>query len=74
MADPICQIHMRPEPDLPGDFRPCGECYHVFRTREELEDAAYANELGMLEYWPLHKPHRWPAEEIYACPLCTHDF
>lgn len=59
----FCHIHGRHEPDQPGDYRACGECFHVFRTDEELETAHEKWGTGHLD-----------AEQIFACPLCTHDF
>lgn len=33
---PVCAVHRRLEPDRPGDYKTCGECFHVWRTREEF--------------------------------------
>ena len=70
-----CFIHLRREPFLSGDYRACGECYHVFRTAEELiietaeRYAEMATDAGIGRVVP-----PTDAASIYVCPLCTHDF
>lgn len=66
MTEIICLIHDRPEPDLPGDFRACGECWHVWRResdfREDLAEAEGEVALTM------------DLDLVFTCPLCAHDF
>jgi hypothetical protein len=59
----FCHIHGVHEPDQPDDYHACVECWHVYRTKEELEAAHEKWDVGHLD-----------AEDIFACPLCTHDF
>jgi hypothetical protein len=61
-----CQIHQRPEPDLPGDFKACGECWHVWRTEAEFR--------ADLAEWHGEAAWTMPLDQVWACPLCTHDF
>ena len=61
------------EPDLPGDYRACLECAHIFRTEQELVDAHNAILEEMKKYGDVGPPAT-NAEEIWACPHCTHDF
>lgn len=67
-ADPGCWFHGE-EPIPPNSYRVCLECGHCYTTREDLlyEDAKVRREIGM-------KTPQDPDAEIYACPLCTHDF
>lgn len=61
---PVCFIHHMPEPDLPGDFKACGECWHVWRSEAEFQhdvDTAYGYHVPDLAL-------------VWSCPLCTHDF
>lgn len=71
LPDDWCHTHQCSEPDQPGDYRVCGECGHVFRTREELvlEDLLWQQSVDV-------DPEAQPvsAESIYSCPHCTHDF
>ena len=62
--------------DEPGDgaYRVCGECGHVYRTAEDLREAwadatvdAGVTRLALAVTAP-------PVEQIYACPLCAHDW
>jgi hypothetical protein len=52
----------------PGEtvYRVCGECWHVYRTAADLE-AAWMREA------PEGCPPR-PADEIFFCQECIHDF
>ena len=64
-----CSSHHLDEPD-DGAYRRCLECGHVYRTAEDLQRAWMANappDLADLEKLP-------PAEEIFFCPLCLHDW
>jgi hypothetical protein len=61
---PVCWIHGVPEPDLPGDYKACGECWHVWRTAEEFQHDAD-------EARGEHEPD---LDRVWSCPLCTHDF
>jgi len=54
----------RVEPDQPGDYLTCLECWHVFRTPEELL-AVQAERWGIVET---------DVAAVWVCPLCTHDF
>ena len=60
-----CYLHNRAEPLREGDFRLCGECGHVWRTREDfLADVeAGCREAGV----PMDPDQPF-------CPLCTHEF
>lgn len=83
LALPICAIHRVPEPDLPGDYKSCGECVHVWRTEEEfVADVRRDRELhtqAQQRYEPTApagfeaKPEGDPREQPF-CPLCHHDF
>jgi len=67
MADWGCFSHPDEAPPAPGDYRVCGECGHTFRTEAEL----------IAEHKTYFTEAEWPAQEgreIYACPVCTHDF
>ena len=77
VANTFCYIHGVCEPDLPGDYRACGECGHVYRTvwdllTEELlfwRRGVMGGWVDSMEVGPLGDPDR-----IFSCPLCTHDF
>jgi hypothetical protein len=61
-----CWSHEACEPVREGDYLVCGECFHIFRTPEELVDALMAtSEPGR---------QRPKAEDIFFCPHCIHDF
>lgn len=76
MSTEYCHVHNMEETDLPGDYRACGECSHIFRTEQELVNAH--NE--MLRQARGRCPSEpWMADaaaggEITVCPHCTHDF
>lgn len=63
---PVCRIHHVPEPDLPGDFRACGECWHVWRTADDFR-------ADLVEHYGW-RAWRMDLTQVYACPLCAHDF
>jgi hypothetical protein len=63
IPDGWCEWHQRVEPDLPGDYRACGECWHVFRTAGEVE-SVLRERMGIIS----------TADEISACPYCAHDW
>ena len=72
-GDTHCYMHNLDEPST-GAFRVCGECGHVYRTAEDLRMAwtdtaadGWAPEVPTSAGAP-------PAEQIYACPLCCHDW
>jgi len=70
-----CASCHRLEGDLPGDFRPCLECGHVFRTAEELLEAE--NKLRRMfneRFTDTYFPPVTDVETIHSCPLCTHDW
>jgi hypothetical protein len=76
---PVCQIHNAPEPSLPGDYRACGECWHVWRTHEEYVADVAAMDRQMNEYEVADTGMWGPAwntdpDELAFCPLCSHDF
>lgn len=65
-----CGIHGVPEPLMSGDFKLCGECYHVWRTQAEFEndcrELAKSMSMGAMgSPVDLDPPF---------CPLCSHDF
>lgn len=65
--EPWCFWH-GPEPTLPGDYKACGECLHVWRTEAEWRadveriDAELGGRPGGPDY------------DMFFCPLCSHDF
>jgi hypothetical protein len=63
-----CLIHDSFEPDMPGDYRACGECWHVYRSEWELLIAH--NALALMWGEPLETD----GSRVYSCPLCCHDF
>jgi len=89
MVDDYCYFH-GVEVEQPGDFRCCLECGHLYRSRDELEDAYLDVEIKGWEFFrsdtavqterdraawlAAPKPELTAAEFIYSCPLCTHDF
>lgn len=76
--DDVCYTHHRREPELPGDYKVCGECCHVWRTEIEFRtDEANAHNSLLATYpnsYPFMKPEDVVPGEVYSCPLCTHDF
>lgn len=60
------------EPTLPGDYKACGECWHVWRTEAEFaaDVAQVYRELARAGYPQGEIP---ALDQISACPLCTHD-
>jgi len=68
-----CFFHHVDEPD-DGAYRVCFECKHVYRTAEALREAwaEVAVDAGVTRL-ALHVIAP-PAEEIYGCPYCCHDF
>jgi len=67
MTDDRCAVHGH-EPIPPEYYLICGECFHVFVTVEEFVEA----DRRMSVDCGLPNVARDP-EEIFACPLCTHD-
>jgi hypothetical protein len=65
-----CIIHDDDEPDLPGDYRVCGECRHVFRTPEELV-AVESEKFGDYNRTVVGGEVQPP---MWSCPHCAHDF
>jgi hypothetical protein len=57
--------------DADGAYRVCGECFHVYRTAEDLRAVFMAEVAPLLTGMPSEAP---AAEEIYACPYCAHDW
>lgn len=73
MSDPqaeMCFVHGCPEPSLPGDFRSCFECGHVWRTRDDYVADLAASVAEM--QWPM--PANTGSDDLPFCPLCTHDW
>lgn len=62
-----CMIHGVSEPDLPGDYKTCAECWHVYRSPWAL-----LVELNKLFGWS--EPLATDVSRVLACPLCCHDF
>lgn len=62
----MCFIHGKPEPSMPGDYRACFECCHVWCTEAEYRHdiVTLNNEMG----WPLTE------DDLPFCPLCSHDW
>jgi hypothetical protein len=65
-----CYAHYRCEPLRDGDYRICFECFHVFRTADELIAAHRA----VLEQIGSTLNPRTDPEAIFSCPECSHDF
>jgi hypothetical protein len=65
-----CFVHGVAEPSLPGDFRACAECWHVWRTEADylVDVAARAAEMK----WPM--PKNTDTDDLPFCPLCSHDW
>lgn len=71
-----CCAHGVDEPWAEDDFKFCYECWHVFRTEQDLvdahnrsvrEDQLYFKGTDMLVL-------ATSADTIYSCPYCIHDF
>jgi len=69
-----CYIHNKSEPATDTTYRVCGECNHVFETPADLESADYDLRMHWHREYNDVVPHRMPADHIYACPECSHDF
>lgn len=82
--EPDCNGRMRPKDDVCmdwcygcarceplrlGDYRVCGECFHVFRTEEELIERASRRWMVGADHSPTSV-----ADSIAVCPICAHDF
>lgn len=64
-----CYMHHSDE-SPEGAWRICGECFHVYRSPEDLQREWTDNA-------PPDLPGREtppPVENIYFCPLCVHDW
>ena len=68
-----CHSCGRCEPQRAGDFRMCPECWHVYRTADDLLQAWAKFSSTTVERLPLDTRSD-PARYIFACPLCGHDF
>lgn len=66
-----CWWHNADEPSE-GAYRVCFECRHTYPTAEALRQA-WTEEVGPA-YAPGPAPAPPPADEILACPLCSHDW
>jgi hypothetical protein len=71
-GDMHCYMHHVDEPST-GAFRVCGECGHVYRTAEDLR-MAWADAQDAPGFGLSPDAAAPPAEQIYACPLCAHDW
>jgi hypothetical protein len=61
--------------DLETAFAVCGECRHVYQTREDLAREFLINHPDFDAYLNHGKPIAVPAaREIFFCPICIHDF
>lgn len=69
-----CMIHAVFEPDMPGDYRACLECLHVYRTPWDLLMADLAIQLDWVRDGWEGQVRTIDPEQIYSCPLCCHDF
>lgn len=73
--DHHCWAHDVDEPPRAGDHSVCGECFHIFRTADELlaANADRTRELqNALELTTPLYPATDPAQ-VFACPFCSHD-
>lgn len=81
--DEYCAIHGF-EPVPPGAYRVCGECWHVYRTAEELVDAYNAQTDELKAHYEAQRPatagfggewaHVRDPGQVHFCPLCAHDW
>lgn len=71
-GDLHCCYHHVDEP-ADGAYRVCGECFHVYPTAETLREAwaVTAEGYGLPPGTDVIAP---PAEQIYGCPYCVHDW
>jgi hypothetical protein len=67
-ADVHCAWHEDDE-DPANAIRVCFECWHAYLTLDEIRQAWIAGAPPELRDEPAP-----PAEEIYSCPLCMHDW
>ncbi len=65
-----CSFHHVDEP-AEGAYLICFECGHAYLTAEDLR-AAFMAEVAPDLSSPLPEPP--PAEGVWFCPLCAHDF
>lgn len=62
--------------------RMCGECGHAWETLTELVEHDFLIQMASsrqdpIEFWsevPETPPKRRPADTIFSCPCCDHDF
>lgn len=79
-AHEICEIHRAYEPSMPGDYKTCGECCHVWRTEQEFIDDVFAAHVSYVESALRYDgvivgpTVLGPPSEVAFCPLCAHDF
>jgi hypothetical protein len=71
---PVCYIHGVVEPDLPGDYKVCAECWHVWRTEAEFRVDVAAVYSDRTLWDGVVEPVPDDLSKVWACPLCTHDF
>jgi hypothetical protein len=56
-------------------YRCCGECFHVWRTEDELRDHDFDEMLRFTkDETAIRRGGRRAAEDIHCCPCCVHDF
>lgn len=70
VADTYCWVHDELEPRSENPYLVCFECGHVYETEADLER-------DYMEERPKDTPITVtpvPADEIYFCPHCLHDF
>ena len=72
-----CHIHNVFEVMLPNPYQVCFECKHVYNTPQDLE-AAYTDTVREMnkhrEREEPFAPEYKPADKIYFCQECIHDF
>ena len=62
-----CQIHFVMEISDENTYRECGECWHVFQTKDDLQ-REHDRLVAELDLTPAD------ADDVYVCPFCAHDF
>lgn len=73
MSDPGCFFH-GVEPITAEHTTICGECGHAFTTDELIaEDLRVRLEIQCAD-GPSADLYPQPVDQIFVCPLCSHDF
>lgn len=78
-SEDMCAIHDQREPSLPGDYKTCGECGHVWRTEADFVRTVLTNYEAHITATLLYAgtqlgPYRGDPREQPYCPACTHSF